>query len=135
MAALRRDGFASVRPADGGRAAKMMTVTFGMEHRSLLFVNAACESDGNLRAAVLPSMFDAPIAVGVLNGPLNKTKVLVPLQRDALPRHAGSQAVRIEFTLTRCELFAFWLSGHADGRSGGYVGSGGPSYPSLYDKA
>jgi hypothetical protein len=35
MAALRRDGFASVRPADGARAAKMTTVAFGMEPVSL----------------------------------------------------------------------------------------------------
>jgi hypothetical protein len=40
-------------------------------------------------------------------------RVPVGMQRDALPRHAGSQAVRIEFTLTRCELFAFWLSERA----------------------
>jgi hypothetical protein len=37
----------------------------------------------------------------------------VGVQHDALPRHAGSQAVRIEFTLKRCELFAFWLSERA----------------------
>jgi hypothetical protein len=40
-------------------------------------------------------------------------RVPVGMQRDALPRHAGSQAVRIEFTLKRCELFAFWLSERA----------------------
>ena len=37
----------------------------------------------------------------------------VGMPQDALPGSAGPQAVRIEFTLARCELFAFWLSERA----------------------
>ena len=41
--------------------------------------------------------------------------------------------VRFRFQLSRGSLYAFWVSGAADGASGGYVAAGGPGFHTPVD--
>jgi len=51
---------------------------------------------------------------------------------DDLAKLAG-QPVRFRFRVTKGSLFAFWVSGHASGESGGYVAAGGPGLTGATD--
>jgi hypothetical protein len=41
--------------------------------------------------------------------------------------------VRFRFTLTRSDLFAFWVSRNERGSSSGYVAAGGPGFSGSID--
>jgi hypothetical protein len=144
LATLRRDGFASmdwlpdetpVRRVDRssalGGALTTRPITFGGGH---LFVNADVGS-GELRIEILD----------------RGGKVLNPFTKEACAPITGSgtrmpvrwtagsiaeltgQTVRFRFSLTRGRLYAFWVSAHATGESGGYPAAGGPEFSGPVD--
>jgi hypothetical protein len=44
-----------------------------------------------------------------------------------------NQPVRFRFTLSRADLFAFWVSATEQGQSGGYLAAGGPGFSRPID--
>ena len=136
LATLRRDGFASLGdrwPAGVPRQvsatpARLTTrpVTFTGRH---LFLNA--NIDGDIRVEVLD-------AAGRVIEPYTSERS-VPVTGDAtrLPvtwrgrstlDELRGDTVRFRFTLTRAELFAFWVSPAPGGHSRGFLAAGGPGY-------
>ncbi len=133
LATLRRDGFASVRAGEEEKVLVTRPVTFNGRY---LFINAAIRKGGALRAELLDRRARA-IAPFALNQsvPFNGDRTCVRLEwkhGNDLSALVG-RPVRIRFTLTDGDLFAFWVSGSASGESGGYVGGGGPKFPGDRD--
>jgi hypothetical protein len=124
LAALRRDGFASL---EGTGSITTRPLLFEGRH---LFVNAA--SDGALRCEVLapdgqvllPATACAPITGDSTRQAVHFTGVADDIL-DQLSARA-TRPLRFRFLLDRARLFAFWLSDTPDGRSGGYLAAGGP---------
>jgi hypothetical protein len=138
LAVLRRDGFASmdwypesgrvrrVLPG-GGDGGVLMTrpVRFSGSH---LFVNAKLP-DGELRAEVLDSEGRPVPGYGVSDATAVRgdgTRLSVAWT-SPLAKLAGRD-VRFRFHMTRGSLYAFWVSAHPSGESGGYVAAGGPAF-------
>ena len=142
LAKLRRDGFASLnddrdpsRPAralpGGVRTVTTRPVRFSGRY---LFVNANVA--GDLRVEVLdrdgrviqPYTSEACVPVSG-----NGTRMNVAWRgRPALDELAG-EIVRFRFSLKSGQLYAFWVSATADGRSRGYVAAGGPGFAHSSD--
>ena len=143
LAILRRDGFASMDwpPRDGaivrGRvdsnAGTLTTrpVKFNGRH---LFVNGDF-TGGQMRVEVLdrsgaviaPFTADACMPIST-----NGTKLAVSWGKASLADLAGRE-VRLRFTMTRGQLFAFWVSAKPTGESGGYPAAGGPQFSGPID--
>lgn len=126
LAMLRRDGFMSVQA--GNREGYLTTIPFVAESGHL-FINAAVHS-GTLLVEVLDEQ-GKPIE--------GFTK------KDALPiKHSDStcqpvswrnhpemsllkgRTISLRFYMTNGDLYSFWLSSSADGKSEGFTAGGGP---------
>lgn len=136
VAMLRRDGFASVtdewpeglprRTTGNDTTLTTRPVRFSGRH---LFVNALV--NGSLRVEVLDragrvvAPFSLDNSVSVTG---DQTRHAVQWKgRETLEDLAG-EVVRFRFTLSRAELFAFWVSPTPRGNSRGYVAAGGPGF-------
>jgi len=128
VAFLRRDGFVSMDTTGTG-SLTTRPVTFD---GSRLFVNAK----GGLKVELLDGDFH-PIAPFTFENS-------VPFAGDSTsePCHWTSgddlsalkgKPVRFRFTLSNGELYSFWVSKDATGRSDGYVAGGGPDFTGPVD--
>ena len=142
LATLRRDGFASmdylpdrarVRPlgADGGTLTTR-AITFSGEH---LFVNADV-TKGELRAEVLDEAgaVIAPFSREACR-PITGNGTRQRIAWTSVPSLAPvkNRKVRLRFSLTYGQLFAFWV-GDGAGHSGGYPAAGGPEFTGPTDR-
>jgi hypothetical protein len=124
MAVLRRDGFASM---EGTGSLTTAALLFEGHH---LFVNASV--DGELRCEILDASGKVlvPAASCVpITGDSTRQAVTFTTPGDlsaVSPPSATPQPLRFRFRMDRGKLFAFWISDTTDGRSGGYLGAGGP---------
>ena len=143
LATLRRDGFASVsdqwpsgapRPVRAGPATlTTRPICFTGRH---LFVNARI--NGSLHVEVLdpsgrvidPFAFERVVPV---TGDGTRLKVQWTGRSDLA--ELSGQPVRFRFTLSRAQLYAFWVSPTPQGHSRGYVAAGGPGYPRAIDES
>ena len=143
LATLRRDGFASLdAPADRlPRAAGLMPRARTVTTRPIrfrgahLFVNAAIDPDGELRAELLDKdgrliqPFAAARCLPVV-GDATRIEVKWPGQSVA---DLAEQPVRFRFYLRSGRLFSFWVASNERGASRGYVGAGGPAFARHLD--
>jgi hypothetical protein len=132
LATLRRDGFASM---DAGQAEGSLTTRPVRFKGNYMFVNVDCPK-GELRAELLDEN-DQPIAPFTLANcqPVKTDSTLYQMAwkgADELAALAG-KPVKIRFTLTNGELYAFWVSPDKSGASYGYVGAGGPGFTGNKD--
>jgi hypothetical protein len=143
LATLRRDGFASMdwMPDDPGTIRRITPdghghlitrpMRFSGEH---LFVNAGL-GRGELRVEVLDRAgrviepFSQANCVATTG---DGTKLAIRWTTGTLRQLAG-EAVRFRFTLTRGQLYAFWVSPWASGESRGYPAAGGPEFRGPID--
>jgi hypothetical protein len=131
LAILRRDGFASM---DGGAKGELLTrpVRFSGKH---LFVNADA-SKGSILAEVLDANgrvvkgFERSKAIPVKS---NCTRLALHWKNGKDLAALAGQVVSIRFQVTNAKLYSFWVSGNANGASGGYVGAGGPEFKGPRD--
>ena len=144
LAILRRDGFVSmdhpaprgtverVQPTLGAGVLVTRPVRFSGRH---LFVNLDAP-EGELRAEVLDREgqvvpgFDAGRCAAVRG---NSTCVRVVWQGAGDLAAVAGRTVRFRFHVSRGSLYAFWVSGSADGASNGYVAAGGPGLTGIAD--
>jgi hypothetical protein len=138
LATLRRDGFASLdAPADRLiRGAGLTPRSRGVTTRlvrfsgSELFVNAAIDAGGELRAEVrdrdgkVIEPFSAERCMPVNS---DATRGIVRWPGASLSELAG-EPVRFRFSVRDGRLFSFWVSPSERGESRGYVGAGGPGF-------
>jgi hypothetical protein len=142
LATLRRDGFASMQftPAaaapgrDAAPACSLITRPMTFDGR-YLFVNYSGGS-GALRVEVLDDKgaVIAPFTLAdcvPIRGDHVKRRVV--WQRSGSLRALAGRPVRLRFTATGGDLYAFWVSRWPTGESAGYVGAGGPAYASSRD--
>jgi len=128
LASLRRDGFASMEAEARPGALTTRPLLFSGTH---LFVNLEAP-DGDLSVELLDETGDEVLAASLpLAGDGTKLQVGWEGLED-LAAHAGKPR-RFRFTLRQGGLYAFWVSADASGRSGGYLGAGGPGYTGLRD--
>jgi hypothetical protein len=126
LAVLRRDGFASMVADDTPGTLTTRPIRFTGQH---LFVNAAL-SRGELRVEVLDQggrviePFSRAACVPITG---DGTKQPVRWHRADDVAAVVQMNVRLRFTLTRGQLFSFWVSESTSGTSGGYLGAGSPS--------
>ena len=128
-AILRRDGFAGM---SGTGTLTTVPVVFDGKY---LFVNVDCP-DGELKVEVLNKN-------GVVVPGFEKDKCVAIKTDSTIARvewegqddlsALASYAIRFKFYLTGGELYSFWVSPSEKGESRGYVGCGGPGYPSNVD--
>lgn len=129
---LRRDGFASLRAE--GRTGSITTRPIKFSGRAL-FVNADIPK-GSLRAEIRDTN-DKPIAPFTLANsiPFTGDSTLTELRWKGAANLSSlvGRPVRIHFEVTDGDLYAFWISKDASGRSDGYVAGGGPGYTGPID--
>ncbi len=116
LATLRRDGFVSRRAGEEPRTLTTELIRFDGRH---LFVNA--DIRGSLRIEVLDAndrVLEAGLPQIVAE---NATKRYV----GDLKKWCG-KPVRLRFTMTDGDLYAFWISPWESGESRGYTAGGGP---------
>lgn len=123
LAWLRRDGFASMDAGFGGGTLTTRTLTFTQGDR--LFVNANA-AGGWLAVEVLDERGTVLAASKKWTGDATKVEIL-----GSLARFAG-KPIRLRFTATETQLYAFWFS-DASGRSRGYLAGGAPEHRFLRD--
>ena len=116
----------------GGSEGTLTTRLVGFTGKHL-FVNVKCT--GELRAEVLEK--GAPLA------PFTRANC-VPIRADKTIQRVSwkgaadlasvvGKTVRFRFTLTRGQLFSFWVSPSPSGASHGYVAAGGPGFDGPTD--
>ena len=132
VSTLRRDGFASFEAGASTGSLTTRPLTFSGRH---LFVNAATPQ-GVLQAEVLDEDGNPipPFTLGACI-PFTGDSTLAPIRwegGDDLSGLAG-KTVRFRFALRRGNLYAFWVSRDASGRSDGYVAGGGPGHVGPID--
>eukprot|EP01046_Picozoa_sp_COSAG06_P004856 COSAG06_NODE_209_length_20178_cov_4.309478_19_plen_170_part_00 len=135
VALLRRDGFASIGSADPARGAMVVTVPLVFETpKRCLFVNL----EGGLRSLAVLSTGDdtAPPLLTSATTPLprttNSTMIELPMKPGSVRNIASlrGKPFRLAIALEPgARLYAVWLSEAHEGKSGGWLGSGGPGYP------
>jgi hypothetical protein len=132
VAMLRRDGFASL---EAGAEEGMLTTRPVKFTGSRLFVNAATQA-GELRVAIIDEA-GRPIEPYTLKNcrPVKADSTLEPVNWAGAEDLASvrGRPVRFRFSLRQGELYAFWVSRDATGRSDGYVAGGGPGYTGPTD--
>lgn len=122
FARLRRDGFVGLQASKKGSVTTRPILFSG----SRLFVNLDAP-EGSLRTEVLDATSGKVVAA------LPETKGDgVKLQVGDVSKFAGRR-VKFRFVLEKGELYAFWVSPDASGKSGGYLAGGGPGYEGLKD--
>lgn len=143
LATLRRDGFASLdappdrlpRTAGIAPRPRMVTTRPVQFNGSHLFVNAAVDPGGELRAEVLDRS-------GTVIEPFSAARCR-PMASDATRIEMGwtgasigdlkGQPVRFRFYLRDGRLYSFWVSASERGQSRGYVAAGGPEFTGPTD--
>jgi hypothetical protein len=108
-------------------------LTFSGSH---LFVNADA-SRGELKVEVLDRDGHVIEPFTVMNcEPMKRSSTRAEIRwkgATGLSTVAKKQPVRLRFSLTRGELYAFWISPDAHGASQGYVAAGGPGFSGPKD--
>ncbi|MBL9194614.1 MAG: hypothetical protein JNJ82_19830 [Opitutaceae bacterium] len=133
MAMLRRDGFASMEASNGKGQLTTRLVSFKGAH---LFVNLDTVRSGELRVEVLDEQ-------GKVVPPFTAENCL-PVSADSTIQEVtwrgatdlkalAGKPVRFRFHLKNGALYAFWVSPEKSGASHGYVGAGGPGFPTTVD--
>ena len=115
----------SFRPLNFSRSQRYLFVNVDASHPGAQLRVGMFDSDSGLQLRSLTN------AVAITS---NATRMLVSwgLHGSELP--SASSAVRFEFELRGgCLLYSFWVSETIQGRSGGWVGRGGPEFHSLRD--
>lgn len=121
LATLRRDGFASM---SGSGELTTVPMVFNGEY---FFVNA--DVRGELRVEILDkngnvvsgfSKDDCHAVTG------NSTKKKVEWATNATLAKLKGKAIKVRFYLSDADLYAFWISPDATGKSQGYTAGGGP---------
>ena len=133
-ALLRRDGFASMRPAVGRSCGELVTRPLVFSGRRL-FVNADV-SAGSLRAEVLDESGSVVPGYSAQDcEPLaaNTTKSALRWRNAADLAPLAGRPVRFRFVVKGGDLYSFWVSAYPGGESGGYLGGGGPAYNGVRD--
>lgn len=134
LATLRRDGFASMEPADArGGTLTTRPVRFDGDY---LFVNADAQ-DGEIRVEILDDE-GRPIApfLRERSSGVRGDGTRLPVRWDGADRISGlrSRAVRFRFQIGgRARLYAFWVSPSRGGASRGFVAAGGPAFSTTAD--
>jgi hypothetical protein len=143
LATLRRDGFASLAappdrlPRASGLTPRSRSVTtrpvqFSGSH---LFVNAAIDRDGELRAEMLDKdgRILQPFAAARCQ-PVTEdaTRIEVTWPGQSIADLAG-QPVRFRFYVRGGRLYSFWVASNERGASRGYLGAGGPGFSRPVD--
>ena len=132
VAFLRRDGFASMDADSSGGTLTTRPVRFSGQY---LFVNVDCPQ-GQLRIEILDSEGKVILPYSMVNCTpisVDSTRHRVKWQASDKLADLVGQHVRFRFHLERGALYAFWVSAHRGGASGGYVGAGGPGFTSNRD--
>jgi len=131
VAWLRRDGFASLDAAPGGGQLTTRRLSFdGQEGRNQLWVNAETT---DLRVDILSEDGSVVYATSSpVSGTATRMAVVFPGLSD-LSQYAGTR-LRYRFRLANGKLYSFWI-GDSIGRSGGYLGAGGPEANAQYRDA
>ncbi len=125
LATLRRDGFTSMHTETSGTLTTPI-LDFKGEY---FFVNA--NVNGDLKVEVLDEKgeiingFSKDDCLG-FNG--NETKQIIQWKENATLKSLKGQKIKLKFYLEKGEIYSFWISPTADGKSGGYTGGGGPGY-------
>ena len=132
LALLRRDGFASLDAAD--QPGQITTRPLRFSGR-FLFVNAIA-SRGELRAEALDEKKN-PIPPFTRENcqPVRTDGTRLAVTWSSAPdlKSIAGKPVRFRFSLTRGELFSFWVSPEESGASRGYVAAGGPGFTGPTD--
>ena len=132
LARLRRDGFASMRPAFPGAVVQTRPLRF---EGGKLFVNAntvgstlrvqAIDSEGKAIAGL--TYDDCKGFMG------NSTRMEIRWKSRDLAGLENSN-IRLIFQLDRGDLYSFWITADAEGKSGGYTAGGGPGLTGAQDQ-
>jgi hypothetical protein len=145
LATLRRDGFVSMDHPGGERRVERINasglppgtlitrpVRFSGRH---LFVNIAAPA-GELRVEVL-DVAGNPISpyTSASCMPLRGDNTCARVEWTGGPdiTALANRPVRFKFHMTNGALYAFWVSGDANGASRGFVAAGGPGFTSPVD--
>ncbi len=115
LATLRRDGFVSRHAGEAIRTLTTETLSFVGKY---LFVNA--EVHGSLQIEILSNKGKL-LKKSILFPPFNSTKERVL----DVSKYAGKK-IRIRFSMSDGDLYAFWISPWKSGESLGYMAGGGP---------
>lgn len=127
LAKLRRDGFASLEP----RHARGMVLTRPIKFSgNRLYVNANT-AGAPLRASILD--LDGNLVTGLTDQDCvpyvgNSVCAQIHWKNTRALEAVQNKPVRLQLTLDRGELYAFWFSRSARGASSGYLAAGGPGY-------
>lgn len=132
LAIMRRDGFASMDADQGEGVLLTRPLKFsGIE----LFLNLnsssgeakveMCEEDGTAISGFANSDC-RPIST-------NSVKHRVKWKGGKNLESIAGKPVRLKFTMTRSELYAFWISEDEKGKSGGATAAGGPEFTGTWD--
>ena len=144
IAALRRDGFASVSPcagAQGCETAKLVTVPLVFTRGSFLFINAiAPAGGGSVTVAVLDALTDRPLP-GLAQSEAFVGDSTAQLVRWSSASNsiaaAKGKPIRLQFEMRggpATQLFSFWVSESLCGESRGYVAGGSQDYNASTDR-
>lgn len=119
LATLRRDGFVSRRAGlqEGTLTTELLTF-----HGKYLFINA--EVDGTLQVDILSEQDKVVLRSPVIHS-FNSTRMKVM----DVSRFAGKK-VKFQFTLSKGDIYSFWVSPWNSGESQGYTAGGGPGVSS-----
>lgn len=125
LATLRRDGFASMQTQASGT----LTTSILKFKGEYFFVNA--KVNGNLKVEVLDEK-------GIIVSGYSKddciaftgdnTKAAVKWKNNQTLKSLAEKKIKLKFYLENGELYSFWISPTADGKSGGYTGGGGAGF-------
>lgn len=133
IAALRRDGFASMQARLPNALLTTRPVKFSGEY---LFVNAAT-AGGNLRVECLDEQggvippFTADNCRPFIG---DNTRAMISWETsDSLAALRG-RPVRFRFFMTKGDLYSFWVSHSAKGESRGFLAAGGAGISGAWDR-
>lgn len=116
LATLRRDGFVSRHAGETACTLTTETLVFDGKY---LFVNA--DIKGDLKVELLGSKGNVICSdIPVIKNE-NSTKLFVA----KVGKYAGKE-IKLRFTMTDGDLYAFWISPWRSGESRGYTAGGGP---------
>lgn len=132
LAALRRDGFASM---DAGEEERILLTRKVKFKENNLFVNVdapkgrlyveICQRDGK---PILGFTRDDCLPISI-----DSTKHLVKWKSNEGIGAVIDKPVRIKFYLTNAKIYAFWISKDHEGKSGGATAAGGPGLLGTWD--
>lgn len=131
IAVLRRDGFASMSTSNEGILTTRPVIFKG----KYLFVNVDCPN-GKLSVDILDeknNVINNFSAAKCKSVSINSTIQQIEWEGiDDLSSLVGKK-VKFRFNIKNGDLYAFWVSPSAKGESKGFVGGGGPGYPTSVD--